>query len=269
MALFLNYTTRESNVNFKQISFFSSTVFKGITFNILYGAVIVGVIYGGFHLIKLLNNFGVPYTDYFLENPKMILVIVFGSLGIYFIYTSIKKESKEFSILKKTISQKLGNRLYSINKRKDFLTKLDIIPEFKEYSFVNNSDISVRFYDNEYIDIIIKNVFANYFKLTVKDPTTVQFNLLNVEDETPDSEFVKKIFRTKPRVLEDGQINLVMVLIDTFDFFQSIKLNGRGFQLSIKMKFDNRNWKQIDDFLDEVENVVSILQKFKMYSKAV
>lgn len=255
-------------MNFKQISFFLSTVFKGITLNILYGVVIVCVIYGGFHLVKSLNIFGVPYTDYFLENPKMILVIVFGPLGIYFTYTSIKRESKEFSILKETISQKLSNRLYSKNNRKDFLTKL-VITEFKEYSFANNSDISVRFYNNEFIDIIIKNVFANYFKLTVKDPTTVQFNLLNVEDETPDSEFVKKIFRTKPRVLEDGQINLVMELIDTFDFFQSIKLNGKGFQLSIKMKFDNRNWKQIDNFLDEVENVVSILRKFKMYSKAV
>ena len=220
--------------------------------------------FAGNYLFDYLDGYGVPFAKYFLENPKLIVIIVLLPISIYFTYKTIHKESSDFLTLKKTISEKLISKLILVDEYNNILKA-----SYAEYSLSENSDVLLRFYANNFIDIKIRNVFANYFKVNSKDSTTVQLNLLNVDDSTSNKKFIKKVFRTKPKELSEVQINLIMELIDLFGYFDSIKLDKNGFNFSIKIDLDEKNWKQIDNFLKGAKSIPVLLKISKMYSKAV
>lgn len=251
-------------MNLKQLSFLSSNILRGILIYVIYIGVLVVIMYLGHYFFNFLSEFGIPFTQYFAENPKMIILFVLGSLAVHFIMKDIRSENHYFTTLINTISEVKQLQLSEVGERNGILSKLEIISSFKEYKLNNSHDIIIRFYGTNVIDIEIKDFKGNYFKVKQKDPSAVNYNLLNVSDSESDQNLLKKVFKTRPKVLESKQVQIILEIVELLNLLPSIKCNDSGLMISLNKEFDPNNSKQISNFLNDLREIPSILSKHKL-----
>ena len=91
--------------------------------------------------------------------------------------------------------------------------------------------------------------------------------MLGVTDNTTDISFIKRMFHTRPRRLESREVKIIMGIIDLFSCFYSLKLDETGLRLSDKRKIDVKNWRNIENFIKEVDSILEILKENKVYNE--